>query len=77
MADIIEDPHNAARGHHQTVAHPVLGPLKMQGVVPRMMGTPAGKIRPAPDLGADTEAVLGRLGLGADELQRLRERKVI
>jgi crotonobetainyl-CoA:carnitine CoA-transferase CaiB-like acyl-CoA transferase len=31
---------------------------------------------PAPDLGADTEEVLGELGLG-DEIARLRERRII
>jgi crotonobetainyl-CoA:carnitine CoA-transferase CaiB-like acyl-CoA transferase len=45
------------------------GAIRVDGAV-----TPA---RAAPVLGADTEAVLGRVGVGADALAELRARKVI
>jgi crotonobetainyl-CoA:carnitine CoA-transferase CaiB-like acyl-CoA transferase len=78
VKDIFEDPHYAARGNLATVDHPVLGKMKMQGVVPRLSGTPGGPIRPAPDLGQHTDVVLGNvLGLDAQALEQLRARSVI
>ncbi len=55
-----------------------LGHVLMPGVAPRLSRTP-GEVRWAgQELGAATEDVLGRLlGLGADELAALRDRRVI
>ena len=52
IAEIFEDPQFIARETITTVEHPVLGPLKMQNVIPRLGETP-GRIRGCgPDLGA-------------------------
>jgi crotonobetainyl-CoA:carnitine CoA-transferase CaiB-like acyl-CoA transferase len=58
------------------VEHPVFGrlretgcPIKIDGVAPRYA--------PAAALGADTAAVLGEIGVGAEELARLRARGVV
>jgi formyl-CoA transferase len=76
--EIAKDPHYAARGSIATLNHPRLGPLKMQGVAPRMLGTPAPEMRPAPMLGEDTDDVLGKLlGKPADEIKRLRTAGVV
>lgn len=78
VADIFQDPHYAARGNLETVNHPKLGPLRMQGVVPKMLGTPAEPIAPAHELGQDNEAVFrDMLGIGADEYHRLQKQGVI
>ncbi|WP_240788682.1 CoA transferase [Ramlibacter henchirensis] len=61
VKDIVDDPHYAARGTIATIEHPRLGPLRMQGVVPHMAGTPGPQIRPAPTLGEDTDDVLREL----------------
>jgi len=78
VEEIIKDPHYEARGSIATLQHPRLGPLKMQGVSPRMLGTPAPALRPAPQLGADTDDVLQTiLGHSAAEVARLRRDGVV
>jgi crotonobetainyl-CoA:carnitine CoA-transferase CaiB-like acyl-CoA transferase len=56
------------------VEHPVLGKMLQAGIVPTIPEGP-GRIRwPGPDLGQHTEEVLsGLLGLGARDLQALRD----
>jgi formyl-CoA transferase len=47
------------------------------GIVPKLLGTP-GRVRSsAPGLGDDTDAVLGELGIGAEQIAALRDRKVV
>ncbi|MDX6722604.1 MAG: hypothetical protein QOD73_1008, partial [Solirubrobacteraceae bacterium] len=56
----------------------VHGRITAPGVVPRLTGTPGGVRSPARwTVGADTEAVLGDLGVGRDELDRLRRDGVV
>lgn len=78
VEDIFADPHYRERETLVTLEHPRLGPLRMQGVVPKLSATPNLPPRPAPDLGADNEAVyLGLLGMERAEYDALRARKVI
>jgi crotonobetainyl-CoA:carnitine CoA-transferase CaiB-like acyl-CoA transferase len=57
MADIMTDPQYQARETIATASHPVLGPVKVPGVVPRLSATP-GEIRHlGRALGEDNEAV--------------------
>jgi crotonobetainyl-CoA:carnitine CoA-transferase CaiB-like acyl-CoA transferase len=78
IADIVEDPQYLAREAITTVDHPVLGPLRMQGIIPRL-GTTPGRIRtPAPEIGASNDEILGgELGYSAQELDALAARGVI
>ena len=46
--EIAKDPHYEARGSIATLDHPRLGIMKMQGVAPRLLGTPAPPIHPTP-----------------------------
>jgi formyl-CoA transferase len=75
--DIVEDPHYRARdmilqqqtrdGHE----------IEVPGIVPKLMGTP-GRVRSsAPKLGDDTDAVLAELGMSADQIDELRNKKVV
>ncbi|UGS39104.1 CaiB/BaiF CoA transferase family protein [Capillimicrobium parvum] len=78
IKEIFEDPQFQARETITTVEHPVLGPLKMQNVIPRLTMTP-GEIRwCGPDLGSSNRDVLGgELGYSDAELADLAARGVI
>lgn len=70
---VMSDPQYLARGTAITVPDDDLGPLVMQNVLFRLSSTP-GAIRwtgRAP--GQDTDDVLEEIGLGRDEIARLRE----
>jgi len=77
-ADMLADPHFAARQAIVTVPHPDFGDLPMHNVAPKLSATP-GSVRTAgPALGEHSEQVWGGLvGLGPDELARLRAAGVI
>jgi crotonobetainyl-CoA:carnitine CoA-transferase CaiB-like acyl-CoA transferase len=78
IAEIAEDPHYAARENIVTVDDPTIGPLRMQGVYPRLSATPGRIERGAPKLGAHNEEVYGKLlGLTAPEIAELRAKGVI
>lgn len=72
-ADMVEDPHYAARENVVEVDDPEIGPFPMQNVVPRLTGTP-GEVRwTGPALGQHNDEVYGGL-LGMDEEERGRLR---
>jgi crotonobetainyl-CoA:carnitine CoA-transferase CaiB-like acyl-CoA transferase len=77
IEDIVSDPQYLARETVTTVDHPVLGPLRMQGVVPRFSATPGRVASPGPALGEHTEDVLRGLGYGEEELAVLAADGVI
>jgi succinyl-CoA---D-citramalate CoA-transferase len=78
VADIFADPHVQARGDIETVADPMIGPVRMQGVYPRFSRTPGAIRSGAPVLGAHNDEVFGELlGLDAAERDRLRRDRVI
>jgi crotonobetainyl-CoA:carnitine CoA-transferase CaiB-like acyl-CoA transferase len=78
IADIFTDPQYAARETITTIQHPVLGPLKMPNVIPRMSETP-GKIEHAgPDLGSANEQVYEReVGISKERIAELKSKGVI
>ena len=78
IADIVADPHYAARQDIVTVDDPTIGPVKMPAVYPRLSATPGRIARGAPRLGEHNQEIYGGLlGLSADELARLGADKVI
>ncbi len=78
IADIVEHPHYAARENIVSVEHPTLGPIRMQGVVPRFSHTPQRKVEPAPAVGQhNAEIYLEQLGMSAEEFQRLQSEGVL
>jgi crotonobetainyl-CoA:carnitine CoA-transferase CaiB-like acyl-CoA transferase len=76
--DVINDPHFRARASVVEVDGGPLGPLTMQGVVPRLSGTP-GRVRwTGPELGSDTTAILkDELGLSDEAIGVLASEGVI
>jgi crotonobetainyl-CoA:carnitine CoA-transferase CaiB-like acyl-CoA transferase len=77
VADVMADPQLAALEAITTVPDPDLGPLRMQNVLFRLSATPGALRWSGRSHGADTDEVLGSLGLTADEVAGLRERGVI
>jgi formyl-CoA transferase len=77
-ADMLEDPHFAAREAIVSTQHPHFGRLRMQNVAPRLSATPGSVRTPAPEIGEHNDEVYGGL-LGLDEPSRnaLRARGVI
>ncbi|MGH3390528.1 MAG: CaiB/BaiF CoA transferase family protein [Actinomadura sp.] len=77
VRDVMADPQLAALDAVTTVPDPELGPLRMQNVMFRLTGTP-GEIRwTGRPHGADTDEVLGGLGLAPEDLAALRGKGVI
>ncbi|WP_367125772.1 CaiB/BaiF CoA transferase family protein [Streptomyces phytohabitans] len=73
VRDVLEDEQYRALGSITEVEDEELGTIRMQNVLFRLSETP-GAIRWAGrPHGADTEAVLAELGIGAEELRTLRE----
>jgi crotonobetainyl-CoA:carnitine CoA-transferase CaiB-like acyl-CoA transferase len=77
-ADIATDPHFAERGSIVTVDHPVLGPLRMQGLLAQLSRTPGHIRAPGPALGEHNDDILhGELGYSYAELADLTEAGVV
>ncbi len=75
--DLIDDPQVRALDMVTTVEDPDLGPVRMQNVLFRMSRTP-GRIRwTGRELGADTDEVLGELGLDDARIADLRQRGIV
>lgn len=75
--ELAADPQLAARGFFDELPVGDFGRLPIQRYLPAKFdgaGVPAAG--PAPDLGADTEAVLAEIGLDGDEIAALLERRV-
>ncbi len=72
--DMLTDPQYRARESIISVNHPVLGPVSMQNVFPKLSRT-AGTVRwPGPELGQHTGEVLSGIGITDAQLSTLREK---
>ncbi|MGH3367615.1 MAG: CaiB/BaiF CoA transferase family protein [Nocardioidaceae bacterium] len=77
IADIVEDPHYAARDMLVEIDHPKLGRLRLPGVTPKFSDTPGDVRRAGPTLGEHNDEVYAELGLTSADLAALQERGVI
>ena len=78
IEDVFADPQVAAREAIVTVADDELGPVRMQGVVPRFSRTPGRVVRAGPALGENNDDVYRDvLGLSPADIEGLRARRVI
>jgi crotonobetainyl-CoA:carnitine CoA-transferase CaiB-like acyl-CoA transferase len=77
VAELMDDPHAQAREMFVSVKDPTLGPVKMQNVLFRMSETPGSIEHTGRPLGADTDEILGEIGVPAEKIAVLRERGVV
>ena len=68
LAELADDPQVRAMGYFREVEHPTAGSFETMGPPFELSGFPMAANRPAPGLGADSEAVLREAGLGDDEV---------
>ena len=75
---VVDHPQVAARKALAECDHPVAGRIRMVGPPVRLSETPGAVRSPAPLLGEHTDSILRtRLGIGDDELARLRHKRII
>jgi len=72
LAEVFADPQVIDQEMVLTQHHPGHGDVRMLGFPIKFAQAPCELRRPAPEIGADTDAVLGELGYAADEIARLR-----
>ncbi|MFM9887896.1 MAG: CaiB/BaiF CoA transferase family protein [Burkholderiales bacterium] len=78
MQEVFEDPHVQARGMRVDIPHPLSGTVPSVASPMRFSETPVTYDRPPPLLGQHTDEILrDLLGLGADEISRLREARIV
>jgi crotonobetainyl-CoA:carnitine CoA-transferase CaiB-like acyl-CoA transferase len=76
--DLLENPHLERRGYFNSPPHPEVGERAVPGIAWRFTNRSGSSPAAAPQLGADTDNVLREvLGLGAAEIARLHEEKVV
>ena len=78
IADIFEDEHFQARGNLARLEEPGLGEVVVPGVTPRLSLTPGQISNLGPPMGNATYEIMRELlGLSAEEIKQLRQRKII
>jgi crotonobetainyl-CoA:carnitine CoA-transferase CaiB-like acyl-CoA transferase len=77
LPEVFADPQVRDQEMALTVEHPGHGPVTMLGFPVKFAEAPCAARRAAPDLGADTGAVLGELGYSPEEVARLRREGIV
>ncbi|MGF1554111.1 MAG: CaiB/BaiF CoA transferase family protein [Paracoccaceae bacterium] len=77
LAEALDDPQVAAQEMVLDVDHPGHGRVRMTGFPLKLSATPCRLRRPAPDLGADTDAVLAEAGYDAETIAHLRTAGIV
>ena len=77
IAEIVADPHYAARGNIERIPALGGGTVAAPGIVPKLSETPGQVRHAAPALGEHTDAVLAQAGLSAARIAELRGKGVV
>ena len=76
-ADITSDPQYQERGMIVEIDHPQRGKVKLPGFAPHLSRNQI-EYEPSPGLGENNQEIYGELlGLTAEEMEQLREKRVI
>ncbi|CAG0991651.1 itaconate CoA-transferase [Burkholderiales bacterium] len=76
LKEVFDDPQVRHQQMKITIEHPEHGPLDVLGFPIKFTDDPCRMHRPPPDLGADTDDILGELGFDADEVSALHARRI-
>jgi CoA:oxalate CoA-transferase len=77
ISKVVDDPQVVAREMILELEHPVAGTVKVPGTPMKFSETPSKITKPAPVLGQDNEAILTGLGYTKEQIQELKDLKVI
>ena len=77
LPEVFADPQVSEQQMVLDIEHPGHGEVRMLGFPIKFAQAPCRLYRPAPDLGADSEAVLDELGYSPEEIARLRTAGVV
>jgi crotonobetainyl-CoA:carnitine CoA-transferase CaiB-like acyl-CoA transferase len=77
LAEVFSDPQVLHQNMVIEADHPGRGPVKMTGFPVKSAENPCQIHRPAPELGQHTEQVLKDLGRSAEDIEKLRKKKII
>lgn len=78
VEEVLTDPHVRARGLVSSFDYPQVGEFKALGLPYRFLGWDNPDVGRPPTLGEHTESILSNdLGLSAEEIRNLKERKAI
>jgi alpha-methylacyl-CoA racemase len=77
VEEVVEDPQISHRQMIVEAEHPTVGKVRQFGIAIKLSETPGSVRSAAPLPGEHTESVLKDLGLGAEDIAQLREKRVI
>lgn len=77
LAEVFQDEQVLHRKMVFEMEHPRLGKIKQLGFPVKLSATPAKAELPPPELGGDTEEILGALGFSGDAIKALRQQGIV